>query len=57
MHDTEDCPQQAMVIKELKHSMHNVTKVSTLTYCDYCETFGHDTNDDACPHKDDDQTF
>jgi CAP-Gly domain-containing linker protein 1 len=34
LHDTEDCPQQAMTAKEqAMHSMHNV-KASTRTYCD-----------------------
>lgn len=64
VHDTEDCPLQSMVDKDLEaHSMHNIAqqKSTTRLYCDNCEEFGHDTNDDICPNKnkndDDDQMF
>lgn len=59
LHDTEDCPQQAMITKDVNsHSRHNVDKSSNRAYCDNCEAFGHDTSD--CTNKkpsDDDQMF
>ncbi|XP_067684730.1 CAP-Gly domain-containing linker protein 1-like isoform X2 [Haliotis asinina] len=51
LHDTDDCPKQAMSDSPPPTQYHGDRK-STRPYCDICEVFGHSTED--C---DDEQTF
>ncbi|KHN71064.1 Restin -like protein [Toxocara canis] len=50
LHDTTECPTQAMEIEEYeRHSHHGINKKKPAPrpYCDHCEAFLHNTAD--CP--------
>ena len=56
LHDTEDCPTQAMPEAEEDTESHNTkshgTRGAVREYCDTCEIFGHST-----ANCDEEQTF
>ena len=52
LHDTDDCPKQAMSDDSPPASSYHGNRHETRPYCDICESFGHWTQD--C---DDEQTF
>ncbi|CAB4067834.1 CLIP1 [Lepeophtheirus salmonis] len=46
LHDTEDCPTQAMmVVDEGSHTRNTASRSSNRPYCESCEVFGHATQD------------
>ena len=56
LHDTEDCPTQAMpdIIEddEKQHTKSHATRGAVREYCNNCEMFGHSTE-----NCDEEQTF
>jgi len=46
VHDTEDCPTQAMIQPEMaNHTKHGAKRGVEREYCETCEIFGHRTED------------
>uniref|UniRef100_A0A0R3S498 GRIP domain-containing protein n=1 Tax=Elaeophora elaphi TaxID=1147741 RepID=A0A0R3S498_9BILA len=44
LHDTTDCPTQAMDVEEAFREKNKKVKPQARPYCEQCEEFGHDTN-------------